>query len=247
MFRLVRLSLCSGALLFGGHVTSRAGEPETGAPWREMWAGAEVGPNAWSAYSGQTYALFGTIDENGARLRAVTGYGRYRYRTTHWDGTQNAASTHQGTVAFADILLGYHWQTGPLTIKVFAGASGDNHTITPFDPQNDTQGLALGARLVLESWLNIGDTGWSALDLSWGSAHEMSTSRLRLGLRVLPGLSLGLEGGHVDTSSLLTLRGGLFVRGEWASGEASLSGGIADDDSAGRPSAYGTVNVLWRF
>lgn len=219
MFKLVLFAFCSSALLLGVQGPARADDPAAEAPWREMWAGAEAGPNAWSAYSGQTYAPFGTLIENGWRLRAVTGYGRYRYRTTHWDGTQNAASAHQGTVAFADILLGYHRQAGPLTIKVFAGASGDNHTVTPFDPQNGTQGFALGARLVLESWLNIGDSTWSSLDLAWGSAHETSTSRLRLGLRVLPSVSIGLEGGHVDTSSLLTVRGGLFVRGEWAAGK----------------------------
>lgn len=247
MSRLVRIAVCGCVGLLSGVGGALAQGAAKDQAWREIWGGAEAGPHAWSAYAGQTYALFGVLAEDGWRLRALSGYGRYRYETTRWNGVENAAQLHHGTVAFADVLLGYHKQSGPLTIKIFAGLSGDAHTVTPFDQQNGTQGFAYGAKAVLESWLNIGDSAWTSLDLSWSSAHEMSTSRARVGYRVLPAWSVGVEGGHVDTSTLLTLRGGVFLRGEWASGEASISGGVSDDDRAARPAAYGTINVLWRF
>lgn len=244
--RWLGVASCASAVLAAAQPVCAEDRPAA-APWREMWAGAEASADFWSIYAGQTYALSGAIMEDGWRLRAVSGYGRYRYRSSHWDGSENVAATHRGMVAFADILLGYHWHAGPLTVKVFAGATGDSHTVSPFDPQNEAQGFALGARLVLESWLNLGEAAWLSLDAGWESAHETSTSRARLGYRALPWLSVGVEGAHVDTPNLLTLRGGAFVRAEWAAGEASLSGGLADDDGPGRASAYGTLNVLWRF
>ena len=40
-----------------------------------MWAGAEVFHQVWSLYAGGTYAPFGSVREDGFRVRAVTGYG----------------------------------------------------------------------------------------------------------------------------------------------------------------------------
>src|SRR5262245_55132296 len=63
----------------------RAAPPK---PHLEVWSGGEAFTAVWSAYSGAGWAPFGSVHEDGLRLRAVLGTGAY-------DG---------GRVAFADVL-----------------------------------------------------------------------------------------------------------------------------------------------
>jgi hypothetical protein len=78
------------------------------APLRiETWAGADITSRSWLAYSGVTLALFGPIDSDGWRLRAVGGYGAYGYAGTRAISGQSSPQAFRGTVSFADLLLGY--------------------------------------------------------------------------------------------------------------------------------------------
>ena len=64
-----------------------------------MWAGAEVFRQVWSLYAGGTYAPFGSVREDGFRVRAVTGYGAYRYASPRWTGTGTQIFQFHGTTA----------------------------------------------------------------------------------------------------------------------------------------------------
>jgi hypothetical protein len=199
----------------------------------EVWAGAEAFHRVWSLYSGVMYAPFGSVREDGLRVRAVGGYGDH--------------ST--GTASFADLLLGYHKQLGPLTIKFLAGLTVADRDLD--DPHSALQGSQLGGKVVLEAWWNITDRAWASADLSWGSLHAAYSSRVRLGWRLWPDLSAGLEGGAAGALDSDIARLGGFVRYEWATGEASLSGGLAVDgphsDWEGSHGPFGTISVLTRF
>ncbi len=226
--------------------------------WREVWTGADVSADVWLLYSGVTIAPWSHIHGEGWRFRAVGGYGRYRYEgdRSPAPGQQAAQrlSFHAET-GFADLLVGYLMRFGPLTAKSFVGASIVGHDIQPFDDDNLVIGDDYGVKSVVELWLNIGTDAWGSLDVSWSSAHETRAARTRIGYRVLPTLSIGLEGGlnldaqgdcdlglketaacklqlskqdaseAEDVSLLDYARVGTFVRYEWAGGEVSLSGG----------------------
>jgi hypothetical protein len=83
------------------------------------------------------------------------------------------------------------------------------------------------------------------------------TSRIRLGWKLWPELSVGFEGGAGGplAPTLPTTwqngmaRAGAFLRYEWASGEVSISGGLssAGDARHGHTDPFGTVSVLTRF
>lgn len=199
----------------------------------EAWAGAEAFGRIWSLYTGTTVALFAPLSTDGLRLRAVAGYGDYR----------------TGTVGFADFLLGYHAQLGTFTIKVFGGAMLANHNAT--DPFFKMAGTDLGAKGVVETWWNVTDEIWLNTDFAYGSLHDTYMARMRLGWRLTPELSLGLEGGAAGSLATDIARAGAFLRYEWASGEVTISGGVARegfdlvwDDTTG---AYATLSVLTRF
>ncbi len=184
------------------------------APARfEVWFGGQGYQGDWSAYTGATAAPFGSIQQDGLRVRVVGGYGA--------DGLPAVSLT---SASFGDVLLGYHSQAGPLTVKAFAGLSAIER-YTPAGPAP----FSWGAKVQLETWLNLGDRAWSALDLAWGSADRDYGGRLRLGWRLLPELSIGIDGSVVGNADCDIVRTALFVRYETASGELSVSGGAAND------------------
>jgi hypothetical protein len=218
-------------------------------PRVEMWSGGEGFPHFWSVHGGATVAPFGGIRDDGFRLRAVLGYGDYY---------------GAGTATAGDLLIGYHKQLDTVTIKVFAGLTVVDYT--PRAPASVLIGTEYGAKGVLEAWWNIADQAWASLDLSVSSTHLDYGGRLRLGWRLWPELSAGLEAGSGGMAEGVfepdaaaagkalehdTSRVGAFLRYEWATGEVSVSGGWAVDgtwrEREGGPGPFGTVSLLTRF
>ncbi|HEX2839787.1 cellulose biosynthesis protein BcsS [Hyphomicrobium sp.] len=249
------------------------------SPGREVWAGADVSTHVWLVYSGVTLAPFGGIYDDGLRFRAAGGYGEYSY-TDKVPGADPAFSRgiqfHAQTY-YADLLIGYAKRWGDLTAKGFVGASIISHEISPLDSETIAIGDEVGVKGVIELWLNIGERGWGSLDLAWSSAHSTRTARARLGYRMWPKLSVGLEAGiNVDSQgecrmSLSSASGckttydetadqaelldyarvGAFARYEWGRSEVSLSTGVLGDTFAGEGpveiAPYVTVNWLTQF
>jgi hypothetical protein len=208
----------------------------------EVWVGAEVARRAWSVYSGLTWAPLGSISADGLRFRASGGSGAYRY-----DGSIGGVPTSiYGTPAFADLLVGYQMGFGALTLKAFVGASFDAHELEPYDKANALAGSSTGVKGALEGWLNVTPEAWAAVDLAATTAHSNYSTRLRLGYRVLQGLSLGVEAGafgHVEGNFG---RVGALVRYDWAGGEISVSGGVTGN--LDRPSTpYVAIMYLAKF
>lgn len=248
-------------------------DPEAQPAGREIWAGADISKNVWLVYSGVTIAPWSGMHDDGWRFRTAGGYGEYEY-----DGNDGvgAARFHAQTY-YADLLVGYLKRFGELTAKGFVGASIISHDISPLDPETVAIGEEVGVKGVIELWLNIGENAWGQLDLSWSSAHNTRAARARIGYRVWPKLSLGLEGGiNVDsqgecrmealngsgcrslsgdpiegTELLDYARAGAFARYEWDRGEVSVSAGVLGDSfSAGNAvevAPYVTLNWLARF
>ena len=87
--------------------------------------------------------------------------------------------------------------------------------------------------------------------MSYGTLHDTYGGRLRLGWRLAPLLSTGIEvaaDGNTDGDSG---RVGAFVRYEWAQGEISASGGLMTDwagiEKIDARGAYATISWMNRF
>ena len=230
------LALCGP----GPYGAAHGEDPEAAEapPHVEVWSGGEAFRHIWSAYGGATVAPFGAIRDDGFRLRGVLGYANYG----------------RGNATFGDLLIGYHKQLGSVTIKIFGGLSVTDHAPDAGDPFPPLQGTEYGGKGVLEVWWNITDQAWASADLSFGSTHMDYGGRIRLGWRLWPKLSVGLEGGSGGTAEPDlehdTARIGGFLRYEWATGEVAISGGWAAEgtwrDRDG-PAPFGTVSLLTRF
>lgn len=235
--------------------------------WRQTWTGVDAHSNGWLVYGGSTAAPFTDIYSEGLRLRATTGYGGYGWEGGRRDLNHPEVPPPRGdaTTNYLDFLAGYYKQFGPATIKVFGGVAKIEHnlgTIICKAPKgkicdSDTiakvhsdlvNGMDWGPKASFEIWLNIGTDAYASFDASYTTAFNTYGSHARLGYRFLPTISAGLEaainGNAQGDSNNDNLRGGMFVRYEWFSGEISASGGlsIGDIGNIKEQSFYATVN-----
>lgn len=225
-------------------------------PWREIWAGADVGAHVWLLYTGATVSPYGGIHDEGLKLRVLSGYGGYSYEGyRRGPGSRPELKSFSADTGFTDLLAGYLLRFGPLTAKAFAGVTAIHHGIRPFDTENEVQGLDWGVKGVTELWLDGGPSWWAALDTSFTTAHETFASRLRAAYRLQPQLSFGLEAAFNANAQDHGARAGLFLRYEWQGGEISASAGVASGDigtlvGGSAPddlSPYATINFLFQF
>lgn len=216
------------------------------APTLEASAGADVAAHSWSVYSGLTSSLGGNLRENGWRLRLGGGYGAYSYSSTRWTGSTVVVVPFDGTVTFADALIGYQQRWGALTLKVFAGAMAQHNSMTPIDVESSVRGTRWGAKGAVEAWLDIGANAFGQLDLNYATVYDTYGSRLRLGYKFTPQLSIGPEAGLNGNVDYDSGRLGAFVRYDGAQGEISVSVGAAGDRSE-VTGGYATLNALLRF
>jgi len=224
-------------VLCGAAAHSEEPEAAEPPPSIEVWSGGEAFRHVWSVYGGTTVAPFGGVRDDGFRLRGVLGYADYG----------------KGVTAFGDLLIGYHKQLDAVTIKVFGGLTVAEHGSGLGELWLPPQGTEYGGKGVLEAWWHISDQAWASADLSFGSTHMDYGGRIRLGWRLWPELSVGLEGGSGGTAEpdlRDTARIGGFLRYEWAAGEVSISGGWAAEGTwleRDGPAPFGTVSLLTRF
>lgn len=222
------------------------GNASHGAPALEASASADITAHSWSVYTGLTSSLGGSLWENGWRIRLGGGYGEYSYSSTRWTGSAVVVAPFDGTVTFADALIGYQQQWSSLTLKMFAGVAAQHNSVTPIDIESSVRGSRVGAKGAIEAWLDIGASAFAQLDLSYTTIYDAYASRLRLGYKVTPQLSIGPEAGLNGNVDYDSGRVGAFVRYDGAKGEISISAGAAGDRSE-VTGGYATINALLRF
>lgn len=229
-----------------------------------MWFGSDALRDVWLIYTGVTLAPWSEhIFEPGWRLRAHSGYGQFRDAV---DTGAGHLARYTGSVSYVDALAGYHWRSGDLTVKIFAGMAAIDRTGTRgVHTAKGIFGREYGPKGVVELWLNLDDKQWTSLNLSFTTAHTTASGRWRYGYKVLPELSIGPEI-RFDTNDFRNPdahsffdhflgRTGLFATYKWSdSVELSIAGGIGSNfrgthREAGERSTtpYATANVLLQF
>ncbi|MEL6372499.1 MAG: cellulose biosynthesis protein BcsS [Pseudomonadota bacterium] len=219
--------------------------------WGETWFGARFDADGYALYSGATVAPFSDIASPGLRLRATGGRTRYTYEGLRFINGANRQLAFEANGSFADALLGYQGRYGPLTWKLFAGYSYVVHETAPFDVTHPLATPQHGAKVVAEAWLNLPAARWLAIDLEAATIENAAALSIRLGQKVRPTLSFGLEAGGYLTRSGRGGRLALFARyaREW--GEVSVAvgaaGEVSDTLEVDDVAPYVGLSVLTRF
>jgi len=238
-------AVCAAALALGLSVKAARAEPD--APHTEMFTGFETSDNYTSGYVGGGYAFGDGLHAPGWRLRAIGAYGRYHYDGTLFDGSDYLPTTFDGHVAFGAALIGYQFCPGAVIVKMFGGIEVEDQRIAPHDPNNSVQGTEIGFRLLAETWYDMSARWFLSADASYGTAFQEYFSLARVGFRVRPKLSLGLEGGALGNEEYDAGRGGGFIRANFRSLELTLSGGFTGSYLEDDPSGYVSLGLYRTF
>jgi Cellulose biosynthesis protein BcsS len=216
-------------------------------PRNEFFTGFEASENYTSVYVGGGYAFGKGLYTPGWRLRSVASYGRYHYDDALLVGDDLWPIRFEGEAYFVSFLAGYQFHPGPLIVKIFAGLESNSQAITPRDPNNDVQGSRLGLRLQAEGWYDISPRLYLSTDIAYGTAFESYRTLTRLGFRVKPKLSLGIEGGAHGNAEYDAGRGGGFARVNLYKTEVTLSGGFTGSYLEDEPSGYVALGLYRAF
>jgi cellulose biosynthesis protein BcsS len=244
----LRVSVAGGLSFLCLWLCAGAASAQSTSPRSEVFTGFEASDNYASGYVGAGYALGKAgLYESGFRLRAVGAYGRYHYDGTLLDNGVDVPTTFDGEDAFLSALVGYQFRTGPLIFKLFAGIEAEDQHIVPHDPNNSVQGSEIGLRLQEETWLNVGPRLFLSADASYGTAFQEYCALARVGFRVRPRFSLGLEGGALGNEEYDAGRGGGFARVNFRDTEFTLSGGFTGNYLEDEPSGYVALGIYRSF
>jgi len=220
---------------------------ELDPPHTEFFTGFETSDNYASGYVGGGYAFGKGLYENGLRLRAVGSYSRYHYDGTLFINGFDVPMHFEGQGAFAAALVGYQFTPGAVIVKLFAGIEAEDQRINPRDPNNSVQGSEVGLRLLAEVWHDISPRMFFSADAAYGTAFQEYCSLARLGYRIWPRFSLGIEGGALGNEEYDAGRGGGFARVNFRNVEATLSGGFTGNYLEDDPSGYVALGIYRNF
>jgi hypothetical protein len=244
----LRLGGAGGLLCLGLCLAASTSSAAPDAPRTEFFTGFEASDNYASGYVGGGYAFGKTgYAEPGLRLRAIGAFGGYHYEGSLPVGGVNLPTTFDGEVTFGAALIGYEFRPGRTILKLFAGIEGENQHIVPHDPNNSVQGNALGLRLQAELWRDLSTRTFISADASYGTAFQEYWSLVRLGYRIAPRLSLGLEGGALGNEEYDAGRGGGFARVNIRALEVTLSSGFTGNYLEDDPSFYLALGLYRSF
>ncbi len=216
--------------------------------WREAWGGVDVTARSWTAYFGTGVALGIDIREPGWRLRSTGGYGQYLYKQYRLEDGERRKRTLRGRKAYSDFLLGYQWNEPNAVYRAYGGAALERHILDPRDPKqrSDASELSLGAKGVLEAWYALPGDAWLGAEASFThnpAAYKLA-ARYGHGLNEL--LDLGLEWQFDDDRDYRAGRVGLFATYKLGKSFIGAAAGVGSE-LEWRPTAYGRVNVYYRY
>ncbi len=193
-----------------------------------------------------TYALNGDKSRDGWRIRLEGGSGTYGYSSSRTDGLNEFSVDFTGQSTFGSALIGYQWQDGPWTTKLFAGVAYQNHVVGPIDLDNPVVGEKWGGKISAEGWRNVGEASFATYDLSFATPFSSYAGQVRYGQSIIENLWLGIEVGGYGNAELNAARAGLFGRWRTEYGTLWVTGGVSGDyDDPTTP--YGSVIVVRSF
>lgn len=190
-----------------------------------------------------TAAAEGNLRQSGFLGRAEFVGGGYRYDATNAGVTQliNATQISGGA------LVGYNWVSPNWTFALFAGVQAVNTALSPFDPNNGTNGTHVGAKFVGEFYGNPTATTMFSGYASYGTAINDYYTRFKAGVAVARQVFIGPEFLALGNAFYNEYRGGLHLSGI-SLGQLTfgLSGGFSSNRVTGS-GAYGIVDARIGF
>lgn len=217
---------------------------------RLVLVGAGGGGDALYGYAGLAYALHGSIDEPGPRLRLwLKSYG-FDYRTTIAATPARIDATGYGAAAEA----GYQWtRPGRWRLAAYAGLRLRDHQLSPDDPGSGLDEMEVGAGLTLDGERRLGRGFVVSGNWSYTAGFEQYWLQSRLGYDFAAGFRAGPEIVFLGGDEYEYRRYGAFVshiaidRPSLGRLFLSLEAGAQHDVDEGETDFYGGLHTSFFF
>lgn len=206
-----------------------------------VFGGIDAGGDSAFAWSGFTAIPFARIGEDGFRLRAMGGYGRYRYRTSAVADGENT-----GMITSGEILAGNRMSFGTTVLTGYVGLDAKNYRLQEADPKNPESGSRVGIKAALELFTRTAPgwfvTGYGNISSVFGNY----SLRGAVNREFNSGFALGAEAGLLGDERYNERRLGLIATMTFVKGSITAAAGIAHSSDNGS-GAYTTLTLYAPF
>jgi hypothetical protein len=198
-----------------------------------FFAGGDLAHDNYFTWSGVVAAPLGLLSNDGVRLRAAAGAGRYRYRTG-----AVASGVNEGRIISGELMLGFRHSIGETVATFFLGGHVENQTLASPDPGHRAQGTAAGVKGALELFRRLGPNLTATASASASTVHRSYHARAALAHEHPSGIAVGIEAAINGDVRYSEPRAGLFVQRNFGRTIIALSGGyLSNSDKGGSPYA----------
>lgn len=206
-----------------------------------VFGGVDATRNSTFVWAGATAVPFGTLVEDGFRVRAMGGFGRYDYKTSAMADGRNT-----GTISSGELMAGYHQSFGATVVTSYLGLDVKHYSLQEADPANRETGTHAGIKAAIELYTR---TAASWFVTAYGN---ISTVFGNYGLRAAvhheftPGFALGVEGALLGDRRYDEQRAGLIATLTLPKSSLTMAGGVATSTDNGT-GAYTTISLYAPF
>jgi hypothetical protein len=201
-----------------------------------LFAGGDIARQSYFVWAGIVGSPFGLLHEDGLRLRAVAGGGRYRYHAAAVPGGRN-----EGTIASGEFMLGFHRNFGAGNVTIYVGGHVEDQRLAAPDPGHDAQGMAAGVKAALEFYYRLGAEFFWTASASASTVHRAYHARAAVG-REHGSFAYGIETAVHGDARHVEPRAGLFAQSRYGRTTIQFSGGILSNSENGT-SPYATLSL----
>lgn len=206
-----------------------------------VFGGVDAGRSSAFVWAGATAIPFGTLVEDGPRLRIMGGIGRYDYRTSATPDGRNS-----GTVSSGELMAGYHKTFGEAIVTTYLGLDVKNYSLQSADPANPESGTRAGIKAAIELYTRTAANWFVTAYGNISSVFGNYSARVAVHRELAPGFALGIEGALLGDRRYDEQRGGLIATLTLPKSSLTVAGGVATSADNGT-GAYTTVSLYAPF
>jgi hypothetical protein len=206
-----------------------------------VFGGVDATKNSVFTWSGITAIPFAKIAEDGFRLRAMGGYGQYRYRTSAVADGENT-----GTITSGELLAGNRTSFGTTVLTGYVGLDAKNYRLQDADPKNPESGSRIGIKAALELFTRTAPVWFVTAYGNISSVFGNYSLRGAVNHEFNPGFALGAEAGLLGDERYDEQRFGLIATMTFTKGSVTAAAGLAHSSDNGS-GAYTTLTLYAPF
>jgi hypothetical protein len=206
-----------------------------------VFSGVDAGRNSTFVWAGATAIPFGTLVEDGLRLRIMGGFGSYDYHTS-----ATAGGTNSGRISSGELMAGYHKSFGAAVVTGYLGLDVKHYSLQYADPANPESGTHAGIKAMIELYARTAASWFVTAYGNISSVFGNYSARAALHHELMPGLALGVEGALLGDRRYDEQRAGLIATLTLPKSSLTVAGGVATSTDNGT-GAYTTISLYAPF